>query len=158
MANIPSSSVAQLCENYAVNAVAAHYYAMAQQAEIDISVRLALPQKLENAVESDLCVVVGNLMENAIEACGRMTEGRRFIRVGSGLEHGVLTLTADNSFSGKLRKRDHAFLSSKRPGEGMGISSVTAVARKYGGNARFEERDEVFQASVYLRVESVSAG
>lgn len=125
---------------------------MAQQAEIDISVQLTVLQSLTAAVESDLCVVVGNLLENAIEACGRMTEGRRFIRVGSSLEHGVLTLAVDNSYEGKIRRQDDVFLSSKRRGAGLGISSVTAVAKKYGGNARFQENSGVFQASVYLQV------
>ena len=110
------------------------------------------PMEMDSDIESDLCVVVGNLMENAVEACERMPEGRRFIRVNSGLEHGILTLTVDNSFSGKIRKQGGAFLSSKRPGEGTGISSVVAVAKKHGGNAWFEEKEVVFQASVYVRI------
>ena len=157
-AGVPSSDAVRLCENYAVNAVAAHYYAMAQQHGIELSAQFTVPQKLEGGVESDLCIVVGNLLENAIEACERMTDGKRFIHIDSGLEHGVLTLTVDNSFIGKIRKRDDVFLSSKRRGNGVGISSVIAVAKKHGGNAWFEERDGLFQASVYLRVEPVSAG
>lgn len=151
-AKIPSSEGVRLCENYAVNAVAAYYYAMAQQAGIAIELSLIVPMEMDSDIESDLCVVVGNLMENAVEACGRMPEGRRFIRVNSGLEHGILTLTVDNSFSGKIRKQGGAFLSSKRPGEGTGISSVVAVAKKHGGNAWFEEKEVVFQASVYVRI------
>ncbi|MDD4565085.1 MAG: GHKL domain-containing protein [Eubacteriales bacterium] len=150
--NIPSGGGVRFCENYSVNAVAVYYCAMAKQAGIDISVVLTVPQELDGAAESDLCVLVGNLMENAVEACGRIESGKRFIRINSGLEHGILTLTADNSFTGRIRKQDNAFLSSKRPGEGTGISSVTAVAKKYGGNARFEENDGVFQDSVYLRL------
>lgn len=149
---IPSGEGVRLCENYAVNAVAAYYYAMAQQTGIDIDISLIVPLTIDTHLESDLCVVVGNLMENAVEACDRMAEGKGFIRVNSGLEHGILTLTVDNSFSGKTRKQDGTFLSSKRSGEGTGISSVTAVAKKHGGNARFEEKDGIFQASVYMRI------
>lgn len=152
LAKIPSGEGMRLCENYAVNAVAAHYYAMAEQSGVDIDLSLTVPRELDGAVESNLCVVVGNLLENAVEACGRMTEGKRFIRVSSGLEYGILTLTADNSFAGQVRKQEGAFLSSKRPGEGTGISSVLAVAQKHGGSARFEEGGGVFQASVYLNV------
>lgn len=152
-ARIPAAESVRLCENYAVNAVAAYYYAVAQKAEIDIFARLAIPQGLDGRVESDLCVVVGNLMENAIEACGRMTNGKRFIRIVSELEQGILTLVADNSFTGKIHKQEDIFLSSKRRGEGLGTSSVTAVAKKYGGNTLFEEKEGVFQASVYLRID-----
>ncbi len=149
-AKIPSGEAIRLCENYAVNAVAAYYYAMAQRAGIDIGLSLAVPGKLDSVAESDLCVVVGNLMENAVEACASMTGGRRFIRVNSRWEYGILTLAVDNSFAGKIRKQDGAFLSSKRPGKGTGIVSVAAVARKHGGNIRFEEKEGVFQASVYM--------
>ena len=150
---IPSGEGMRLCENYAVNAVAAYYYAMAQQADIEIDVSLIAPRELAGSIESDLCVVVGNLMENAVEACAQMESGRRFIRIGSELQYGVWTITVDNSFAGQIRKQDDAFLSSKRPGEGMGTSSVAMVAKRHEGNAKFESKDGVFQASVYLRVE-----
>lgn len=149
---LPSSREPALCENYAVNAVASHYAGMARQAGAEVSVQLTVPAQLSAALESDLCVIVGNLMENAAEACARMTDGTRFVRVGSYFQHGVLTLAVDNSFNGNLRQKDGVFLSSKREGEGIGLSSVTAVAKRYGGNAQFEEKDGVFQASVYVRV------
>lgn len=149
---IPSGEGIRLCENYAVNAVAAYYYGVAQQSGIEPDVSLIVPMELDADVESDLCVVVGNLMENAVEACVRMESGRRFIHVGSELQYGVLTITVDNSFAGTLQKRDGAFLSSKREGEGTGISSVAMVAKRHDGNARFESKDRVFQASVYLKI------
>ena len=149
---IPSGDGVRLCENYAVNAVAAYYYGMAQQSGIETDVSLIVPMELEANVESDLCVVVGNLMENAVEACARMESGRQFIHVGSKLQYGVLTITVDNSFAGAVQKRDKSFLSSKREGEGTGISSVAMVAKRHDGNTRFESKDGMFQASVYLKI------
>jgi uncharacterized protein with GYD domain len=43
-------------------------------------------------------------------------------------------------------------MSQKREGEGIGISSVKAVAQKYDGVARFEAKDNIFQASVMLQL------
>lgn len=151
---IPSGADVRLCENYAVNAIAVHYYSLARRAGISASVQLTVPRKLDVGIESDLCVMIGNLLENAVEACERIESGERFIRFNSGLEHDILTLTADNSCDGKLRKLNGEFLSSKRQGVGTGISSVAAVARKYGGSAQFQERNNVFEASVYLRIRS----
>ena len=152
-ASIPVPSDVRLCENYALNAVAAYYYTLAKQAGIEISVRLAIPRDLAFGVESDLCVVVGNLMENAVEACLRMTDGKRFIRIDSSMQGDILTIVADNSFAGTIARRDGAYLSSKREGEGIGISSVAAAAVKHGGGSRFEEDDGVFRASVYMRID-----
>ena len=41
--------------------------------------------------------------KNGVEACGRMTGGKKFIRLNSSLEYGVLTITMDNSFDGQAR-------------------------------------------------------
>lgn len=142
-----------LCENYAVSAIASHYAQMARLAGAEVSVSLMVPQKLPTEVESDLCVIVGNLMENAAEACARMTADERFVHVNSLFQYGVLTIVVDNSFEGELRKKDEGvYFSSKRDEEGIGLTSVTAVAKKYDGNAHFEEKDGVFQASAYVRI------
>ena len=150
---LPSGREPALCENYAVNAVVSHYADMAKEAGAEVSVSLSIPPKLPVALESDLCVIIGNLMENAAEACARMAGDQRFICVSSRLQHGVLTLAVDNSFEGNLRPKDGFFLSSKREGEGIGLTSVTTIAKKHGGNAQFEEKDGVFQASVYVQLE-----
>jgi len=62
----------------------------------------------------------------------------------------MLGITVDNSFSGEVKKDGDLFLSGKREGEGIGIASVRAVAKKHGGLTRFEAKDGVFQASVLL--------
>ena len=64
----------------------------------------------------------------------------------------MLAVTIDNSFDGKLKKKGDAFMSLKHKGEGIGTSSVKAIAEKYGGAAQFEPKDNFFQASVMLRV------
>jgi len=149
---IPGEKSAALCENYAVNAVAAHYCSAAKNRGIDVSARLAVPGEINGALESDLSIIVGNLLENALEACQRMEEGRRFIRMESRLKNGTLAITMDNSCAGKARKKGGIFLSSKREGGGSGLSSVMAVAQKYGGSARFEIKDGVFLSSVYVQI------
>ncbi|MDI9497693.1 MAG: GHKL domain-containing protein [Bacillota bacterium] len=150
---LPAGGRPRLCENYAVNAVATHYAGLAKQAGAEVAVNLSVPADLPPELESDLCIIIGNLMENAVEACARMTGEERFIHVNSRLQYGVLTIAVDNRFEGDLRRQDGVFLSSKREGEGIGLSSVSAVAKKHGGNAEFEVRDTVFRASVYVRLE-----
>ncbi len=149
---IPTDTEVRLCENYAVNAVAAYYLAVAQRENIEVLMQFAIPEKLDSAVESDLSIIVGNLLENAVDACKRMTTGRRFILLNSNLHYNTLTITVDNSFFGTIRQKEGVFLSSKRTGEGIGITSVAAVAQKYGGAARFTAQDGIFQAAVYVNL------
>ena len=85
-----------------------------------------------------------------MEACARMDEGEKCIRLNSFLEYGVLTITMDNSFDGQVRQENGKFLSSKRSGApGVGLSSIRAVAKAHQGDARFEADGRVFRSSVY---------
>ncbi len=140
------------CENAAVNAVVAHYAELAQQNGIELSVSLTVPARLEEITDSSLCIIFGNLFENAIEACAQVGEGKRMIRLGSRVQYRTLTVVMDNSFDGTLVKRDGRLISRKRDDFGIGTGSVTAMAEKHGGVARFTADEGVFHASVYVRI------
>ncbi len=151
--NIPTEREVCLCENYAVNALASHYYSLAQSKGIEVRLKLIIPPKLTANLEVDLCIIIGNLLENGIEANATMPpNAEKFIRMNTTLQHNTLVITMDNSFNQPVRKKDGVFLSSKREGEGIGLSSVKAVAAKYGGNADFTATNQVFQSSVYLNI------
>ena len=115
-------------------------------------IRLVVPAKTEQLTDAELCVIFGNLLENALEACGRMTEGRRFLRLSSDVHLGTLTITMDNSFDGQVKQENGRYRSSKRDDFGVGLRSILAVARRHGGDARFAPDGQVFRSSVYLSV------
>lgn len=141
-----------LCGNCAVDATLRHYYALARQSGVDFSVSADLPPDMP-IVESDLCIVVGNLAENALEACLRQRAGRRFIELklrAKGRQ--MVALTVKNSYDGEIHTLADDFFSSKRSGAAFGIGtiSVRAIAEKNGGVAKYTAKDNVFQASVLL--------
>lgn len=140
------------CENRAVSAVVAHYAAVCRREGIAFAAHLTVPAASAVISDASLCIIFGNLLDNAVEACRRMTEGDRFIRLNSSAQHGVLTVTMDNSFDGEVRQKDGEYVSHKDGGPGVGLSSVRAVAEQHQGGARFEHRDKVFLSSVYLSI------
>ena len=149
--DIPAA-VRDYCENPTVNAVVSHYAARCRQEGIAFTARLTVPAQNKNLDDRALCVVFANLLENGVEACGRMARGEKFIRLNSSMEYGVLTITMDNSFDGQARQEDGKFLSSKRAGApGVGLSSIRAVAKAHQGDARFEAKGTVFLSSVYAK-------
>ena len=149
---IPGDSGLSFCENIAVNAIVTYYAELAKKSEIKLDIRLVVPKDLSNISDSSLCVVFGNLLENALEACRSISEGEKFIRLQSRFKQGILTITMDNSFDGNYEKEQGKFLSRKRKALGTGLSSITAVAEKNGGGASFEIEELIFQSSVYLLV------
>lgn len=150
--SIPDRPIAVYCENAAVNAIVSHYAALAEKSGIALSVKLSMPKHMERISDTSLCVVFGNLLENAIEACDRMSEGEKFIHLNSRLQYSTLTISMDNSFDGNIRRHNARLRSSKRTDYGTGTTSITAVAEKHGGGASFDADGTVFKASVYVRV------
>jgi len=148
-ASLPEDTGITFCENYAVNSILSYYVGIAKKEGINVTVHTELPEKT-GVSDTDLCIVFGNCVENAIEACRNVTENR-FITINSETIGDMLSVTVDNSFDGELTKKGDVFLSRKHDG-GIGISSVRIVAHKYNGEARFKVSGNVFQASVLLLI------
>jgi len=138
------------CENYAVSAIAAYYLNLADNQGIETTVKLIVPKDTGQVWDGDLCVIVGNFLENAVEACRDVEIGERFLRLFSYVQDDTLTITMENSFDGNAKEHGAVFYSQKREGEGVGLSSVMSVAAKYGGAAKFETNGKVFLSSVYV--------
>ena len=146
---MPETGEESYCKNSAVDAIMRLYVKEARAISARVTVNIQLPAET-GINDADLCVVFGNCLKNAVEACGRLPRGEGFITVKAQFDGDMLGIAVDNSFDGEIRKDGDLFLSGKRDGAGIGIASVRAVARKYGGLAKFEAKDGVFQASVLL--------
>lgn len=151
---LPTDKEIVLCENYAANSVLSHYAALAKEVgigKLDIKCALGSDSGVENI---DLCVLLGNLFENAIEGCKTLPEEKRKIKLRIATHVGVVMVTADNSFDGIVYVKNGEILSRKREGEqkGIGLTSVEAVAHKYGGELRCEQKDGLFMVSVTMEV------
>ena len=97
-----------------------------------------------------LCIIVGNLLENAVTACAKADSP--FIRMRGRFADGILTIVMDNRYTDICRTSEGSFR-SRKPGGGTGLWSVRSIAEKYGGGCRFEAENTVFSSSVYLRLD-----
>lgn len=139
-----------LCENRAVDGVAGRYSALSRQSGVPFTCRLDLPPELP-VPEMDVCVVLQNLLENALDASRKLESGR-YIRLRASLRgDNLVLLTVENAYGGPLEERCGVLQSSKRPGEGVGLQSVAHIAEKNGGYCRFFHEGGVFTANVMLR-------
>lgn len=133
-------------ENGAVDAVVRHYAQAAQQKGATLDIRISLPRNLPIS-ETDMCILLGNLLENAAEACGQDD----YIQMKAGIVgKDMVAISMKNSFSGPVRCKDGVFYSSKHEGRGLGISSVKGVVQKYNGVSNFRYDGGVFQVSILL--------
>ena len=147
VSRIPSLET-RFCENSAADSVVGYYCGLC---EIPIHVRLDLPETLP-VDEMDLCLVLSNLLENALEASLRTAAVRRQITVTAYLHAArLLLIEVENPFDGAVKEKDGVFRSSKRKGDGVGLQSVRHIAERSGGASTFTYQDGVFRARVMLR-------
>ena len=150
VSRIPSLET-HFCENSAADSVVGYYCGLCGREEIPIHVRLDLPETLP-VDEMDLCLVLSNLLENALEASLRTAAVRRQITVTAYLHAArLLLIEVENPFDGAVKEKDGVFRSSKRKGDGVGLQSVRHIAERSGGASTFTYQDGVFRARVMLR-------
>ena len=150
-----------VCDHVVVDAVVSYYATAARACGADVDLRLDVPADLPFDA-TDLTVVFGNLLENAVAAlreCAAVRDDAvatavrpAFLTVraqtGGG---GELFVTVDNTFAGEPR-RDAAgrWLSSRHDGVGIGLESVRSIVDRLGGEMRVEPADHVFRVSIML--------
>ena len=138
------------CSNYAVDAVVRHYAEMAHENHIRFDSCIQLPARLW-VDEPDICILFGNLLENALEACLLMPEGSPFIRIHARVAgEKAISITVDNSSRQAPSTKDGSLLSSKHGSPGTGTVSIKNIAGQYHGIADFKYEGGVFFASVFL--------
>ena len=126
---------------------------MAEESGIEFTTSIVLPPALA-IKDTDLTVILGNMLENAMEACLRQTAGEaQFIEVKSRMQgNNGLVLQCRNSYNGQVKKQDETFLSSKREGEGIGLSSIRTLCAKYHGVLKITPKDNTFTVNLLLNL------
>lgn len=101
---------------------------------------------------SDLCVLLGNLLKNALEACLRHKSDDSFIKLNARpVGSKMLVITVANGYVEKPRAILNGFVSAKRDSIGTGAYSVRRIAQSHNGEALFEWKDGVFYASITMK-------
>lgn len=103
--------------------------------------------------DPDLCVILGNLLENAIDAQRYLNPEERYIRVTAASDSNSLVLSVENRYDGTLVQDSGNYISRKSgEGHGIGIASVRAVCEKYDGILQIETDGDTFLAGVVIGI------
>lgn len=150
---LPTNTTQVYCKNYLIDILVRYYADQAKQSNIDFYTSLNLPAEL-SVSEPDACVIFGNLIENALEACQRKNSGEKFIRIcGKLIGEGAISITIDNSCAEEPLQRGGEYHSSKRNDTGIGLISVKNIVEKYNGVTEFKYENGVFFTSVLLNLD-----
>lgn len=100
----------------------------------------------------ELCSVLGNLLDNAVEACAALPEEERFLRVYIGGLKGQFYLSVQNA-AGEVRKERGVYLTTKENGgngHGYGLLRIDRIARKYGGYVNRQNEEGIFATELMI--------
>lgn len=136
--------------NISVDAILSSKLSVAVNKEISINCKAKVPEKL-TVSDIDLCVILGNLIDNGVESCEKL-EGadRKFIRVYIGIFKEQLYISVTNSTNEVIRKLDKEFISNKRGNHGHGLKRIDNIVEKYGGFINRKNEPGAFATEIML--------
>lgn len=135
--------------NVAMDAILNSKLSLAIQNGIEVDYTAAVPQTL-SVRDIDLCIVIGNLIDNAVEACDKIQEGRKFIRLYIGVLKEQLYISVMNSTTELARKLDEEYITKKRGNHGHGLKRINQAVDKYGGYINRKNEPGVFVTEIML--------
>jgi len=122
----------------------------AQKRGIKVDLELSVPKEL-NIEPFDLNIVLGNLLDNAIEAVSKL-ERNKIIKVSIKLDRNVLYINILNPFDGELIYENSNLKTTNQDKEnhGFGLKSVKKAISKYNGTITVHHTEYVFYVDVLL--------
>jgi sensor histidine kinase regulating citrate/malate metabolism len=136
--------------NVVIDAILNSKLSLAAVREIRVTAKAAVPPKLA-VNEIDLCVLIGNLLDNAMEACAKLDDSAaRFIRVYMDVKHEQLYLSITNSTAKRPKRLGSRYVSEKHGFHGLGLTRADRIVEKCGGWLKRRDEDGVFSTEIML--------
>ncbi len=136
--------------NVMVDAILNSKLSLAARRGIAINAKAFVPKDMAIA-DIDLCVMLGNLLDNAIEACAQVAdEDARFLRLYIDVMKDELYVSVSNATAGERRRLGSRFLSTKGGSHGFGLLRVDRLVDKYGGYLNRQHEEGVFATEIML--------
>lgn len=133
------------CENAVANSILGYYSLRLKEYSISFQCACRIPREL-SVSDSDLCVVLGNALENAMEACKKLENPDiRYINVEAGNVNGQLLIKITNAYNGILYQGDGRYLTAKSGRyHGIGLQNIQKVVNTYNGFLKTEHSKTTF--------------
>ena len=146
-----SNSIEILCKNFTIDSILKYYKSIAMNNNIEYKVDFNIPDNI-NIDNLDLTIVIGNCVENAIEACNNiMDKSKKYINIKAEIKNFNLLLKIKNNFNGQVIKEDNLIKTCKNgEGHGIGLSNVRKITEKYNGFFDIRYTDSEFEVCIVM--------
>lgn len=128
--------------NVSLDAILSAKIAQAKAENIAVTVKASVPDALTIS-DLELSIIMGNLLDNAIEACRTVTE-ERFIRIFISMKGKMLYFSMLNAAGAKRKKTGSLFATHKDGVHGFGLRRAEAILEEHGGWIKYNSEDGAF--------------
>ena len=141
---IDAQKVEQYCENESVNLILSAFVGHAKSIGVAINIKGALPAHMKVS-NSDLCVLLSNALENALNACQDLTATGEKCTIDVHFYEwdGNFFLQVTNPCHGDI-PFENGIPVSKKAGHGVGVQSICAIVKRHNGVYTFMVQDGLF--------------
>lgn len=123
---------------------------LAKSKEISVHADAHIPVKLTMS-ELDLCVILGNLFDNAIEASLELPKQDRLIRIYMDMKNTQLYISFTNFTAGrKMRKQGTRFHTTKGEGHGLGLVRIDTIVERLDGYLSRNSEEGAFTTEILI--------
>lgn len=143
----------QFCENELVNLLCSSFSAKADRMKVRLKVE-AVVSALLPISDTELCALLSNGLENALNAAGEQETSRRWVELYCGVRQDNFLIEIRNPYSGGIVFRDGLPVSD-RPNHGYGCHSIRAITESHQGICEFSAEGGIFTLRVVLPCGSV---
>lgn len=143
--------------NLVIDSIVNYKLQQAKSQDIGITAHILLPEQL-NMDDDDIALILGNLLDNAIEAAGHIKD-KKYIVLDINYQFGCIYIHIENKFDSILRLED-GILKTRKSNEnfhGIGLGTVHGLVNKYHGTIEISAKEDVFSVDIllYLSVHSL---
>ena len=135
--------------NLMVDAILNSKLTLARRQKISVNCKVKAPEQI-GVEDVDLCVILGNLLDNALEACAQIEETGRFLRIYMAVNGSQLYLSVQNSAREEPDFNQRNYITGKRGNHGLGMKRVQAAVDKYDGYLNLANEPGIFAAEVTM--------
>ncbi len=135
--------------NLNVDAILNAKISLALENGIRCDYKAVIPKNLAIS-DIDLCVLIGNLIDNAVEACRKLQKDEQFLRLYIATFKEQLYISVTNATNEVARKLDDEYISNKRGDHGHGLKRINNIVEKYDGYINRKNEPGVFVTEIML--------
>jgi len=150
--SIPESQFIMFSNNQLLNSILNHYNQIIAKEQISFNYNIRI-KALDETITPDICIILANALENAIEACIKTDE--KTIELNITEKNNSLFISITNTFDPKLLKLvDDKIQTSKKniDNHGLGLKIIENIAISHGGNSLYIIKENLFRLDIWIKI------